>query len=347
MSLHRLVVALIALSLALAAPDMAAARGATGRLRRLAGLPDSLLGPDAFFATADAATHRLTGLGLTYGFAGCFEGSSTPVTLRVDRTVQASTLAAGTVPPPNTLATGSRRQLRILRSRIHPDAGGGRTEVRISGRIGARKAAGSARATTFSSTGTPTCDTGPRRWRATRDPGRIFAGSVPETGTIALTRDEKLVRVFHATVWMTRCAGGQAWLVPNVVVTGGADIPNGRFSRPVDDTPAGLGVTASYTIAGRIGARARPRACSEAASPASSTGSRRGAARSRTVAGRRSLADDQPERTSWAKRTTSAPSPTAPATRLEAPARTSPAANTPGRTVSTGAARDPLSGQFR
>src|SRR6185312_173690 len=37
----------------------------------------------------------------------------------------------------------------------------------------------------------------------------------------------------------------------------------------------------------------------------------------------------------WAKRTARAPSPTAPETRLVAPARTSPAAKTPGRTVSS------------
>ena len=42
----------------------------------------------------------------------------------------------------------------------------------------------------------------------------------------------------------------------------------------------------------------------------------------------------QPSRTACTKRVAKAPSPTAPATRFVAPARTSPAANTPGRTVS-------------
>jgi hypothetical protein len=214
---------------------------------------NSLLGPDAFFATAEPSTHRLTGLGLTY-VAGCFEGSSTPVTLRVDRVVPASTLPAGATPPSNTLATDRNDRSGFSGTVIHPDFGGGRTEVRIDGRIGARGASGSARSTTFSSADQLTCDTGPRRWRATRRPGRIFAGSVPGAGTIVLTRDEHNVRKFQATVWTSRCAGGQAWLVPNVVITGGADIRDGRFARPVDDAPAGLNVTVHYTIAGRIGA---------------------------------------------------------------------------------------------
>jgi hypothetical protein len=41
---------------------------------------------------------------------------------------------------------------------------------------------------------------------------------------------------------------------PDIIITGGADIRDGRFARPVEDTPVGLGVTVSYRIAGRIGA---------------------------------------------------------------------------------------------
>jgi hypothetical protein len=54
-----------------------------------------------------------------------------------------------------------------------------------------------------------------------------------------------------------------------------------------------------------------------------------GAARTRTVG------QAQAWSTWWAKRTARAPSPTAPETRFVAPARTSPAAKTPGQTVSS------------
>jgi hypothetical protein len=59
--------------------------------------------------------------------------------------------------------------------------------------------------------------------------------------------------VFHTTVWTTRCARGQAWLVPNIVVTGGFGIRDGRFTRPVEDAPAGLAVSVVYRIEGRVG----------------------------------------------------------------------------------------------
>jgi hypothetical protein len=94
----------------------------------------SLLGPDAFFATADPSTHRLTGLGLTY-VAGCWEGSNTPVTLRVTRVVSAAALGGGPPPAPNVLATDRNAGGRFSGLVVHPDGGGGRTEVRIDGRM--------------------------------------------------------------------------------------------------------------------------------------------------------------------------------------------------------------------
>ena len=55
----------------------------------------------------------------------------------------------------------------------------------------------------------------------------------------------------------------------------------------------------------------------------------------------------QLSRTSCTNRTASVPSPTALATRFDAPERTSPATNTPGRTVSSSAARGQSDGQRR
>ncbi len=59
------------------------------------------------------------------------------------------------------------------------------------------------------------------------------------------------------------------------------------------------------------------------------------------------IPESQPASTSCTNRTTIVPSPTAPATRLAAPARTSPAANTPGRVVSSRCGSRSDSGQRR
>ena len=136
MIIRVIVVALIASLVALAGPDARGAQrsavygGSVGPL-------NSLLGPDAFFVTAEPSTRRLTGLGLTY-IAACWGGSSTPVTLRVDRVVRASRLAVGTTPPANVLATDRNDDAGFSGIVIHPDAGGGRTEVHIDGRIDVR-----------------------------------------------------------------------------------------------------------------------------------------------------------------------------------------------------------------
>jgi hypothetical protein len=244
-------VAFLAALFAVAGPDARAASrpavygGSVGPLT-------SLLGPDAFFATADPSTHRLTGLGLTY-VAACFEGSSTPVTLRVNRIVSAAEIEGGPPPAPNVLATERNGDGRVSGLIVHPDAGGGHTEVRIDGRIGARRASGTVRSWTFSAAGQLSCDTRARHWRATRRPGRIFAGTIPGAGTLVLTRNGDDDLEFHTTVWTTRCADGQTWLVPNIVITG-FEIRDGRFTRPVEDAPADLAVTVAYEIQGRIGA---------------------------------------------------------------------------------------------
>ena len=132
--------------------------------------------------------------------------------------------------------------------------------MRVTGRIDVRNASGAVRASTFSAGGQLTCDTGARHWRTTRSPGRIFAGSITRTGTVRpQARNGNNVRAFHTTVSTTRCTGSQAWLVPNIVITGGIEIGDGRFARPVEDTPAGLAVCTGLRDRGphRRGARVR------------------------------------------------------------------------------------------
>ena len=205
----------------------------------------SVLGPDAFFVTADRAAGRLTGLGATY-IAGCFNGVSTPVTVRVVRVAPDDGGA-----PANTLATRENADGRFAGVIVHPIADGGRVEIQVEGRLRARRATGSIRSLIYSSAGAMTCDTGPQAWRADRRPGRIFAGSLPGSGTVVLTRQGADDLKFHTTIATTACEPGQPWLVPNIVITG-FDIRGGRFIRPVEDTPFSARVV--YDITGRIGA---------------------------------------------------------------------------------------------
>jgi hypothetical protein len=208
----------------------------------------SVLGPDAFFVTADPATRRLTGLGVTY-IAGCLDGVSTPVTVHVTRVIPAAS-PAGDVPV-STLATSRNAGGRFAGTIVHPTADGGRVEIQVEGRLRARRAAGTIRSLVFSPAGAQTCDTGSHSWRANRRPGRIFAGNLPGTGTVVLTRQGADDMRFHTTVSTTACEPGQPWLVPNIVITA-FDIRRGRFDRPVEDTLAGDSATVVYDITGRI-----------------------------------------------------------------------------------------------
>jgi len=206
----------------------------------------SVLGPDAFFVTADRAAGRVTGLGATY-IAGCFNGVSTPVTLRV---VRVAPDAGGA--PANTLATRENAGGRFAGVIVHPTADGGRVEVQVEGRLRTRRAGGSIRSRVYSSDGAMNCDTGPQAWRADRRPGRIFAGSLAGAGTVVLTRHGTDDLRFHTTIATTACEPGQPWLVPNIVITRGFGIRGGRFARPVEDFPFSTHVI--YDIDGRIGA---------------------------------------------------------------------------------------------
>ena len=145
-----------------------------------------MLGPDAFFVTADPATRRLTGLGATY-IAGCLNGVEYARSRCAVARVTPAASPAGDVPA-STLATSRNAGGRFAGTIVHPTADGGRVEIQVEGRLRARRAAGTIRSLVFSPAGAQTCDTGSHSWRATRRPGRIFAGSLPGTGTVVLTR---------------------------------------------------------------------------------------------------------------------------------------------------------------
>ena len=239
--------------LATAAPAIAASPNGAAVYGGSLGPLSSLLGPDAFYITADGSSSRLSGIGLTYIVACGASGG--PLTLHTDRVIAASSLAVGNVPPSNVLVTRATRSGRVSATISEPWPGGGRIELQIAGRLTSRHAAGTLTSRIYGPSDEHTCDGQPLHWRADRRPRRIFGGGIPGAGTVVLTRVGADDLSFHLSVATTDCVNGPSWLVPNIGISGAFGIHDGRFTRPVEDTLPAIGTRVRYLIFGRIGQR--------------------------------------------------------------------------------------------
>jgi hypothetical protein len=137
-------------------------------------------------------------------------------------------------------------------------------DVRLSGRLSARRASGSLEATvqivdSASGAVQNRCRTGPVRWIATRDPGRIYGGATSQEQPVVVRLDRRRRTVADLRIgWATSsCEPPSYFRLGDHLVN--FPLRAGRFGATFSDTddgPNGSKVAVDYQVSGSVSRRA-------------------------------------------------------------------------------------------
>jgi hypothetical protein len=137
--------------------------------------------------------------------------------------------------------------------------------VKLDGRLGAKAASGTLTATVAiidkaSGNQTGTCDTGRLRWKATRAPGRVYAGKTSQDQPVVVRVDAKRKRVTDVLVsWESSSCQPPGHVQFGESLSNFSLASTGRFADSWDDTQTlddGVTVKVTYAVAGSIARRA-------------------------------------------------------------------------------------------